>query len=940
MPPAAGPAGAARPGPDADGDALPARAHQRLFRFTLFMALVTAVLTVGSPLIGLRALHSADVLRQFEPWRSDASEAKPQNRILTDVVDVITPMHEDAKRRIADGDYPLSSTYPSGGMPLGSVPSWSVIGPLDLPDMFLPSWYAPGLVKFLELLVALALTYLFLRLVGLGKAAATFGGMLFMNSGFMLISTNWPHAGVTTLVPGVFWGIERTIQRRTLRSALPLALVVAGSLFQGYPSVTGYALFFGGIYAAVRVLAERRDDGERRAAAWWARHVTRGRVLALLGAGVGLGFALAALQLLPFSAQLKDFYIDYRKQNPHRILPLRSLATLAVPDALGSTREDIFYGIRNYAEMQVFIGASAVVVVIAGLARVRRAMMPRGAVVYLAAATVACTWLIYVGRLPLEILQKALPSLFGINFVGRMRSVLGFLLAWVAALCLQAILDRRGSGRRWVDWPVYGAGAAAVVYGYISAWRLAEAAHQTDFLRRHTVVPAIVAVGTVLAVAAGSRLNGRARGTALALIPVLLMVESVTFAREYLPRIDKSEFYPVTATHQYVLDHIGHERIAAADAVMYPGTTTYYGIRSVSAHGFHAKSWHDMLLTAGSRPKERAPTLPLLLPDDKVGESPVLDRLGAKYWVQSPTAIPPGTPVDGRPDAGEVTLRPGVPVEVPVTGPLARLRWVRVGLHATHLTPDERAHLFVEALDATGAVTGDGDRRIFLQSRGAFGITVAEPAKAVTKVRITLRGTARPVTLAADAAGLPSLAFVVGGDDGLREVFAHGSAIYQRLHTLPRVRWAARTAVETDATARLRILKAGLPPDTVLLSASGPAPSGAPGAVTIERDTGDDLRLRVDARGSGYVVVADAMQSGWHAKVDGRSVPLVAADHAGVGVFVPAGTHTLTYTYIPSGWRTGVAVSFLAALLILGVALRIPRYVMRRLRPAADEEPR
>ena len=912
------------------------RGQERLFRFTLTMAVLTAILTVGAPLVGIGSLHSADLLRQFYPWRAEAPEARAQNSILTDVVDVITPMHEDAKRSMRDGDFPLNSPYPSGGMPLGSVPSWSVLGPLDAPKMLLPSWYAPAFVKFLELMVALATTYLFLRLLGLGKAAATFGGMLFMNSGFMLISTNWPHAGVTTLIPGIFWGVERAIQRRTVRSALPLALVTAGSLLQGYPSVTGYALFWAGIYAVVRVLAQR---GWRPS---WPGWLTRARVFGVLGAGVALGFALVALQLLPFAGQLDDFYIDYRKQHPRRILALRSLATVAIPDALGSTREKIFYGVRNYAEMQVFLGASAVVVTIAGFTRLRRSMLPRGVLLYLWASCFMSVVLIYWGRLPLKILQVTLPTLFGINFIGRMRSVLGFFLAWLAAVAFQALLDRRHSGRRWLDLLSYAFGAVCVGLGFAKVLDLATAAGHREFLLRHTVVPAIAAGGAIVAVAAGALLrDDRKRATALLLIPAFLAFESVTFAREYLPRIKQSEFYPVTASHQYVLDHIGHERIAAANAVMYPGTTTFYGIRSVSAHGFHAKNWHDMLLTAGSRPRHRSPTLPLLLSEDRVGMSPVLDRLGAKYWVQSPTAIPPGTYVPGNPATGAtVELESDRPVEIPVTDK-PRLRSVRVTITGHSLTSEERAFVHVEALDPSGKVVADGSRRVFLRTQGPFGVTVSEPTGPVARVRLTVRGAENGISFGADAqrrVALPS--FVVGGGDRLRGVFAHGTAIYERLTALPRVRWASKTVVQTDGEQRLRTLARGLPRDTVLLSAPGPAASGAPGTATIEHDGADVVRVKVDAKGAGWLVVADSMQSGWRATLDGRPVELAHADHAGVGVHVPAGVHTVEIEFVPDGWHKGVVVSFATALLILVLALRLPQHLLRlrRRRTPATED--
>jgi hypothetical protein len=656
-----------------------------------------------------------------------------------------------------------------------------------------------------------------------------------------------------------------------------------------------------------------------------------------------LGFALTALELLPLARQLDDFYLGYRKQNPGRILALRSISTIAFPDALGNPKEKVFYGVRNYAEMQIFLGASACVVMAAGIARVRRSMLVRGAVGYLAVATFACGFLIYIGKLPLKILQVTMPTLFGINFIGRMRSVLGFLLACVAAVCLQAILDRRGSGRRWLDWATYLGATLVAFLGYRKVYQLAEATGHAEFLRRHAVVPLLVTAGAVVAVTAATLLRERWRAVAVGAIPVLLAVESVAFANGYLPRIEKSQFYPVTATHRYVLDHIGRERVATANTVLYPGTTTYYGIRSVSAQGFHQKTWHDMLLRAGSRPLERSPTLPLLLADNEVGRSKLLDRLSAKYWLTSPGEPTPSRLVGGEYAVGVTELVPDRPVELAapsgamlrhtVGSQEPRLRAVRINIRRSTTTKDQIATVLVELLDRTGRVVGDGSRRVFTDSRKSFGIPVAEPSVPVARVRLTLRGATRPLPVRADKEGRPALAFEVADhDDGLRIVFAHGAIVYERLGALPRFRWASRTVVEPDPEQQMRLLVAGLPKDTVLLGAPGGEASGKAATVDVQRDTGDDIRLRVTAAGAGYVVVADAMQNGWHAKLDGRPVKLEAADHAVVAVHVPAGVHTVTYTYAPDGWHVGLLISALALLAVLAVALRLPALVRRRKR--------
>jgi uncharacterized membrane protein YfhO len=67
-------------------------------------------------------------------------------------------------------------------------------------------------------------------------------------------------------------------------------------------------------------------------------------------------------------------------------------------------------------------------------------------------------------------------------------------------------------------------------------------------------------------------------------------------------------------------------------------------------------------------------------------------------------------------------------------------------------------------------------------------------------------------------------------------------------------------------------------------------------------------------------VVADAVQSGWHASVDGKPADVVPADHALGAVFVPAGRHVVTLRYQPEAWRLGELICGLSVLLLLALA--------------------
>jgi hypothetical protein len=144
---------------------------------------------------------------------------------------------------------------------------------------------------------------------------------------------------------------------------------------------------------------------------------------------------------------------------------------------------------------------------------------------------------------------------------------------------------------------------------------------------------------------------------------------------------------------------------------------------------------------------------------------------------------------------------------------------------------------------------------------------------------------------------------------------------YQRRDALHRIRWAGSARVVEDAETRLTILKDGLPPDEVLLSRSGPLGSGDGAHLQVAEDSGDRIRIIVDAQGDGYVVVADPLQQGWIAALDGRSVVLRAADHGVVAVHVPAGKHEVLLVARPPGWRLGLWIASGSALILLSLAV-------------------
>jgi hypothetical protein len=93
--------------------------------------------------------------------------------------------------------------------------------------------------------------------------------------------------------------------------------------------------------------------------------------------------------------------------------------------------------------------------------------------------------------------------------------------------------------------------------------------------------------------------------------------------------------------------------------------------------------------------------------------------------------------------------------------------------------------------------------------------------------------------------------------------------------------------------------------------------SGAPGRVSLEgngaqpkvewlEDSPTKVALRMDAAFATNLTLADQLYPGWHAMVDGTAVPITRANDIFRKVAVPAGSHTVSFSYQPAGFRAGL----------------------------------
>jgi hypothetical protein len=906
------------------------REPSRAARVGVLCLFLTALIGIGTPLVGHRVFLGADLLQVYAPWHTHTTATSLQHLVFSDTIDFYTPQRLDAAKRLRAGELPWWNPYPAGGTPLASIPDTAVFSPLNLPWLILPGWLAPAYNALVGLAVAASGMFLFLRRLSLSKFAAVVGAGAYMTTGFMSSWTGWPHAHVAALVPGLFWAVERALQRGTWRSAIPVALVLATMWAEGFPAVTGFAIYAAAVYVVCRLIATLPPERLRGMASdalkplLWAR----ARLGGIVAAGIALGSGLIAFQLVPFLKHLSVVDIESRAQRPTLHLPLPSIATIVFPYAFGSplagsTGRGNYFGPNNLIEINAFVGAAMLVCIVALVAWKRPRRVPSGAVTALSVIVAVTLVAMYHGGIVLAILQKF--PVFSNNPIRRAASILDFALPALGAIGLDRVVSYRDElklvDRRRVlaVWVLCGLAGVALLAKVIS---LAGPSHMRGWVTAHAMV-AVVSAAVITGVLWFTATSMSSMRVARLVVPLMVMIEGLAFVLPWWPTSARADFYPQTATHTYLQQHLGPDRYAAEGGTMLQSSNTFYKLRAVTAHAFRQPTWYEIVSAIEPNVKQ-APTQLFLGQDMKSLPSPVLDRLSAKYFVADPMRPIPGTPVAAPPAASSEPIAGGTTFPVVLPHGSAALRAVTVAL-AKPLPSSgaTRQRLTVNLLDGNHVVA-TGYRNLN-DGWPAIGLAIAVPERSgpVTSVQLTYEGTDVPLTLATDSARHVAVGRVDDPNDGARVVLSGEAVVYERTHALPRVRWMPRSTVITGKKPRISALVHGtVPLDTVVLSDSKDvvAGSGQPArSFKVTKDDPEHISVDVDAAGAGFVEVADAIQDGWNASVDGHSATLHDADHALVAVGVPAGHHVIDISYRAPGQPKGLAISFVALLIVIGL---------------------
>jgi hypothetical protein len=93
-------------------------------------------------------------------------------------------------------------------------------------------------------------------------------------------------------------------------------------------------------------------------------------------------------------------------------------------------------------------------------------------------------------------------------------------------------------------------------------------------------------------------------------------------------------------------------------------------------------------------------------------------------------------------------------------------------------------------------------------------------------------------------------------------------------------------------------------------------PTGPSESVAIVKYEPQRVELKAALDRPGLVILADTYYPGWRLRIDGKPAPILRANRLMRGAVVPAGEHTLVYTYQPASFWIGAMIS-MAGLIVL-----------------------
>ncbi len=886
---------------------IPQRRRQSLLALVIFAILATVLL--NRALLPGYTMLPLDMIPFIAPW-DHLELGSLANPLISDPFYIFFPNRYFQASTIQSGQIPFWNPYILAGSPIVADPNFQPFYPPNLiAAVFLPVQHALPWLAWGQLILTGGLMYGFLRQRKLIWLACILGGGIWMLNAYLVVWLENPHR-LSTLawLPGVFWAYQKALDERRLDYA------AVGGVLLGLSVLGGQVQFIlaSGLMLGVYALSMVVWNGFKRNQ-WSLRSLIPLFIIGAIGLGIG------AIMLIPsgeFAA-----YSQRVRYTPETVLgtrlPGQHIITLVAPDFYGNpVNPEGYWGqLPNYAELATYFGVVSLLLALTAPFVARRRQFAFAAIV------VTIFALAIVLGTPLV---RAVFLFPGAQFLALRRLL--FLLplcgAWLAAIGLDGWLASPKE-RRWILIPIW---ILLVVITVVTLWT--QQATPDDRLETYvdlarSGVLLLLATFLLLILPRSPRVVG-------AMLVLLVFVDLLQWGSDFNPITSTAYLYPENEVADYLQQDTSHFRVLPLQRerlLFGPNVLSVFGVQEIGGYSSLIQAdYYDLYKTISDQVdfawlrsssyklamSEFEPRVSLLnakyilsakpLPTDEILQADQMRCdaaafLNADWTTQTFTAADPGlNRIDillaPRPSSEESAIqfrlwRDGVGGNLVAATEILAVPTDIPAPHTIYFKPvaDSAGQSFV------WGVSGNEET----------AVCTAGPGE--------------------------NLAFTAYGTQLISHGEKDGVWIYENPNALPR----AYLVHHAETVPAEQLLESVVDTDfdfyhSVLLTSPLPGEQSRQLSASPVRSLGEveitdydlhsvDLNVKTDR--PGILVLADAHYPGWEVTVNGVEGEIHEVNGVFRGVFLPAGTHDVSFQFRPTTLYLGLGIAALSIMLAL-----------------------
>jgi O-antigen/teichoic acid export membrane protein len=308
--------------------------------------------------IGGRTLLPAENLYQTEPYATYREQlgvpAIPHNHLLDDLVLENLQWKSFIRESFAQGEFPLWNPHQFAGIPFFAAGQPSTLYPFNVLYYVLDLSAAYGWFTVVQLGLAGAFMYAFVRGLSIGRFGALVSGVIYQLSGFFVISAVFPMIIASAAwLPLILLMTEYIIRQQPALKGRPTTAVwviigaaaLGCNILAGHIEITYYSLIITAYYAAARLVWELWNQRSSPRRQTLLHLLTRGVWLTVM---VALGFGLGAVQLVPLFELVR---VNFRSDSASFDLvltwahPIRDTLQFIMPNFYGSPAHHSYFDV-------------------------------------------------------------------------------------------------------------------------------------------------------------------------------------------------------------------------------------------------------------------------------------------------------------------------------------------------------------------------------------------------------------------------------------------------------------------------------------------------------------------------------------------------------------------------------------------------------------------